>query len=133
MIIISDTTPIISLLKINRLGLLKQSFREVLIPTAVYEELTADSRFIDETMIVKGAFYIRPVAISNLEAVKILRMATGLDQGEGEAIVLTDELKADILLMHEAKGKYNFCENRIKTKSGPWSFVPQGLLLSNSN
>lgn len=46
MIIISDTTPIISLLKINRLDLLEKSFGEVLIPNAVYEELTADKRFM---------------------------------------------------------------------------------------
>ena len=45
MIIVSDTTPIISFLKINRLDLLEKSFGEVLIPNAVYEELTADKRF----------------------------------------------------------------------------------------
>lgn len=35
MIIISDTTPIISLLKINRLDLLEKLFGEVLIPNAI--------------------------------------------------------------------------------------------------
>lgn len=105
MIVVSDTTPIISLLKINRLNLLEKLFGEVLIPNSVYEELTADKRFIEEEKIVKAASYIKAVSVSNPEAVRILRMATGLDQGESEAIVLTDEWKADILLMDEAKGR----------------------------
>lgn len=105
MIIVSDTTPIISLLKINRLDLLEKLFGEVLIPNAVYNELTNDKRFSDEAELVIHASYIKTVPVSNPEAVRILRMATGLDQGESEAVVLTDELKADILLMDEAKGR----------------------------
>ncbi len=42
MIIISDTTPIISLIKINRIDLLEQLFQEVFIPEAVYNELSRD-------------------------------------------------------------------------------------------
>nr|WP_296063477.1 hypothetical protein [uncultured Mediterraneibacter sp.] len=42
MIVVSDTTPLISLLKINRLDLLQELFGEVLIPQAVFDELTAD-------------------------------------------------------------------------------------------
>ena len=45
MIVISDTTPLISLLKINRIDLLKKLFGDVLIPQAVFEELTIDERF----------------------------------------------------------------------------------------
>lgn len=56
-------------------------------------------------MAIIHASYIKSVFVSNTEAVRILKMATGLDQGESEAIVLTDELKADVLLMDEAKGR----------------------------
>lgn len=42
MIVVSDTTPLISLLKIDRIGLLEKLFGQVLIPQAVFDELTAD-------------------------------------------------------------------------------------------
>lgn len=45
MIVVSDTTPLISLLKIGRLDLLEKLFGNVLIPQAVYEELIVDERF----------------------------------------------------------------------------------------
>ncbi|MFQ9387430.1 MAG: hypothetical protein ACLR1V_00095 [Coprococcus sp.] len=45
MIVVSDTTPLISLLKISRLDLLEKLFGEVLIPSAVFNELTTDERF----------------------------------------------------------------------------------------
>ena len=45
MIIVSDTTPIISLIKINRLDLLQKLFGETLIPEAVYRELTTNAVF----------------------------------------------------------------------------------------
>ncbi len=41
MIVVSDTTPLISLLKINRLDLLEKLFGEVFIPQAVFNELAA--------------------------------------------------------------------------------------------
>ena len=45
MIVVSDTTPLISLLKIHRIGLLEKLFGQVLIPQAVFDELTTDERF----------------------------------------------------------------------------------------
>lgn len=104
MIVVSDTTPLISLLKINRIDLLEKLFGDVLIPQAVFDELTADERFQLEANRIRQTKFIavKPV---NPESASILKRATGLDQGESEAIVLTDELKADLLLMDEAKGR----------------------------
>ena len=124
MIIVSDTTPIISLLKINRLDLLEKLFGEVLIPDAVYEELTTDKRFIDEAKQITKASYIKSVSILDSEAVRTLKMETGLDQGESEAIVLTNELKADILLMDEVKGR------TVSKQMGITIMGTIGLLLS---
>ena len=45
MIVILDTTPLISLLKIDCIDLLEKLFGQVLTPQAVFEELTADERF----------------------------------------------------------------------------------------
>ncbi len=38
MIVVSDTTPLISLFKIKRVDLLKELFGDVLVPQAVFDE-----------------------------------------------------------------------------------------------
>ncbi|MCI7130109.1 MAG: DUF3368 domain-containing protein [Lachnospiraceae bacterium] len=105
MIVVSDTTPLISLLKIDRVQLLEKLFGQVLIPQAVFHELIVDERFKLEADRIKQMNFITVMPVNNPESASILKRATGLDQGESEAIVLTDELNADILLMDEAKGR----------------------------
>ncbi|MBP3610572.1 MAG: DUF3368 domain-containing protein [Lachnospiraceae bacterium] len=105
MIVVSDTTPLISLLKIGHIDLLEKLFGQVLIPQAVFQELTVDERFLVEAEQIRQKHFIVVSAVKNPESVSILKRATGLDKGESEAIVLTDERNADILLMDEAKGR----------------------------
>lgn len=105
MIVVSDTTPLISFIKIQRLGLLEELFGEIVIPKAVFQELTTDSRFQGEAEQIKTQSFISVKDVNSMESVNLLKRATGLDQGESEAIILTDELKAHLLLMDEAKGR----------------------------
>ena len=53
MIVISDTAPIISLLKAGHLELLEKLYGNVLVPNAVYYELTENPAYPDEAEIIK--------------------------------------------------------------------------------
>lgn len=105
MIVISDTTPIISLLKAGQLELLKKLFGEIIIPQTVFTELVSNSVFADEVETVRSCSYIRVRDVVEKKAVSILQRVTGLDAGESEAIVIAEELEADLLLVDEHKGR----------------------------
>ena len=105
MTVISDTTPIISLIKINRLDLLKKLFGEILIPEAVYRELTTNVTFKNEADIVKNSDFLKTSSVQNRKALEILQASSGLDDGESEAIILADELNSDALIIDERKGR----------------------------
>ena len=105
MIVVSDSTPLITLMKAGVLHILKDLFGEVIIPESVYEEVTGNDSFQDEAVLIKRSDYIKVVTVQNQEYVKILQRATGLDLGESEAIIYADEAKADLLLMDESAGR----------------------------
>ncbi len=105
MIVVSDTTPLISLMKINRLGLLRDIFSAVMIPGAVYDELTSNPRFETEASVIRTSDFIQIREVADERAVRILREVALLDQGESEAIVLTEEINADLLLLDEYRGR----------------------------
>ena len=105
MIVVSDSTPLISLLKADQLIILQKLYHEILIPQAVYTELTINEKYADEAEIIKQCAFIRVVSVKERKAVDILRRASGLDLGESEAIVYADDHQTDILLMDEAAGR----------------------------
>lgn len=94
MIIVADTTPLISLMKIGHLDLLAELFGSVQIPKAVFDELVYNSNFPEESKLIRECKYIQTVAIKDTSAVELLRRSSGLDAGESEAIILSDSLKA---------------------------------------
>ena len=105
MIVVSDTTPLISLMKIGQLELLEKMFGEIVIPDAVYNELTSNEDFAGEADAIKNSNSIKRVSIKERRVVDVLQRATGLDLGESEAIVYSDENKADLLMMDESSGR----------------------------
>jgi len=101
MIVIADTTPLISLMIIGHLDLLHKLFGEVQIPNAVYEELVYNTRFPEESRQIQECSFINKIMVDNMEAVNLLRRSSGLDAGESEAIILSDNLNAGLLSIIE--------------------------------
>lgn len=105
MIVISDTTPILSLIKAGKLGLLEMLYQRVMIPEAVFDELTSNTAYKAEKEEIVRCTFLSIEKVDNIESVDILRNVTGLDEGESEALVLYREKKADLLLIDEHKGR----------------------------
>ena len=105
MIVISDTTPLISLLKIERLDLLEKIFGQVFIPDGVFNELIQNKNYTQEANMIISSDFIVTKSVSDRKAVEILEKTTSLDRGESEAIILFSELKAELMLMDERRGR----------------------------
>ena len=55
MIVVSDSTPMITLMKAMHLDILHNLFGEVEIPEAVFEELTTNIEFKDEADLIRNS------------------------------------------------------------------------------
>lgn len=100
MIVVSDTSPISNLLKIGRIDLLRHLYQTVVIPAAVSREI----EFLEENRrLIAEIEWIRVVELKNRELLTLLD--GDLDSGEAEAIALSMELKADVLLIDEGHGR----------------------------
>lgn len=114
MIVVSDTTPLITLLKIDKLELLKTLFGEVFIPNAVFKELTINPIFVDESEKIKSASFIKKCDIVDKKSVELIKKVSGLDIGESEAIVLAGELNSDLILIDEFRGRFVATQMNLK-------------------
>ena len=103
MIVVSDTSPINNLAAINQLHLLQQLYGTVLIPEAVYQELTDPDFHVAGAKEVQTFTWIQIRAIEDRTMLKAL--SSELDPGEAEAIVLALEMKAEQVLIDERRGR----------------------------
>jgi uncharacterized protein len=103
MIVVSNTSPLINLANIGQLQLLQQLYGQVIIPPAVYDEIVIAGAGQPGAMEVKTYDWIKVEQISNQQMVTLLQV--DVDIGEAEAIVLALELKPDLLLLDERKGR----------------------------
>lgn len=69
MIVVSDSTPLITLMKAGKLGILNDMFGEVLVPEAVFSEVTSNISFSSEADLIQNSEYIRVVKVENRQQV----------------------------------------------------------------
>ena len=102
MIVVSDTSPILNLLRVDRLELLTLLYGQVLIPPAVFAELSAKTDLAP----VMGIDFMSSLIIGTPNDQKrVQELRHSLDAGEAEAIVLAVERQADLLLVDERRAR----------------------------
>ncbi len=106
MIVVSNSGPLIALLKIGRLELLKQLFKKIFISKGTYDEVVIEGKTGYKD--IKQSNWIEVKPIKDQQAVNILRIDLG--KGESESVILAYELRADILLVDELIAR-NIAEN----------------------
>jgi len=101
LIIIADSSPLISLAIIDMLELLEYYFDEVYVPYAVYKEVSVYDKPFSEKL--KQYLENKVLTVENIHMVSILNER--IDLGEAEAITLAFEKKADLILLDDSKAR----------------------------
>ena len=96
--IVSNASPLIVLLKIDKITILEELFQKIIVPEAVFKEITAkeDQRLIFGRLTWIEARKARYVEVAFLE--------NFVNSGEAQAIALAKKLNAT-LLMDDAKAR----------------------------
>lgn len=108
--VVSNTTPIISLLKIDKLQILKDLYDEIFIPQEVFNEIEAGKNKEYYTDLSK----IEWIRVKKIKDEKSLSYFLDLDKGEAETIILATELGADLTILDETLGRYHAKHAKLK-------------------
>jgi uncharacterized protein len=104
LIVVSDTSPILNLARIDRLSFLPAIYGEVLIPNAVFRELIVARPELPSAVDFASISWLTVASASDRTQVEAL--GRRLDAGEAEAIALAVEYRADLLHMDERRGRH---------------------------
>ena len=95
--VVSNSSPLIALAKIEMLNVLN----EVVIPKAFFDEITKPEKEYVKELYVWGKDKV--IGVKNRKAVEYLEMI--IDKGKAETVVLAEELSADAVLIDDLKAR----------------------------
>ncbi len=97
--IVSNSSPLISLSGVGQIDILRRLYRQITIPKAVWKEVVTDGVGLAGAHEVQRAKWIEVVEVGNHSLVIALKQ--NLHVGEAEAIALTVEHNAKLLLLDD--------------------------------
>jgi predicted nucleic acid-binding protein len=101
--VVVNTTPLIALSHVGHMDILRKMYGEILIPEAVYRELSAKPESICKVAVDNSRDWILVKEIQNQMAKSMYK--TQLHEGEVEVMILAKEIGADIVIIDDANAK----------------------------
>ena len=99
--VVTNSTPLIALSKINRLELLQEIYRSIYIPEEVYTEVVVNGVGKPGAAEVALADWIICQPVTDRNQILILHHRTLIDLGECGAIVLAQEIEAERIIIDD--------------------------------
>lgn len=101
--VVVNTTPLIALSHVGQLDLLKKLYGEIIIPEAVYGELSVKTESVCKKAVDNSLDWIRVGKIENQMAKDMYK--TQLHDGKVEVMILAKEMTADVVIIDDANAK----------------------------
>jgi predicted nucleic acid-binding protein len=101
--VICDAAVLIGLAKIGKLNLLEKLYKKIYIPWGVYNEVVVTGGRRPGAEEIDQAKWVRKIKVKDRTAVDLLVSEFG--QGESEVLILGNELKADWLILDDARAR----------------------------
>jgi predicted nucleic acid-binding protein len=125
MIVVSNTSPLNYLILIGHINLLPELFQQIIIPQAVYSELSdASAPSPVQTWIASPSDWLTVQSVSQPSDTVV----DLLDSGEREAILLAQELRANLLLLDDMKAR-RIATNRKFVMTGTLGILDQAATM----
>jgi predicted nucleic acid-binding protein len=118
-IIVADSSPLISFAILKKLDILLELFEDILIPNAVFKEISSWHKPFSKELEAFSKQHVKKV--QNTIAVSVI--SKDLDKGESEAIVLALENNIPDILIDDHKGR------RIAKINGLYPIGTIGVLI----
>jgi uncharacterized protein len=103
MTVVCNTSPLLVLAKIQRLGLLTQLYARLVIPGAVVDEVGAKAD--DAAAQIQALVATPPVTVQRATPPTLAGLPVDLGPGEREAIALALEIAADLVVLDDQVGR----------------------------
>ena len=103
MIVVSDSTILIGLVKIGKLDLLKEIFFKVYIPEEVFKEVVERGKEKPGSKVIKEAAWIEVKPVK--DKIQVNFLLGSLEKREAEVLVLGRELETDLILLDDEKAR----------------------------
>lgn len=101
--VVVNTTPLIALSHVGQLNILQKLYGEIIIPEAVYKELSAKTESVCKKAVDDSFGWIHVYNIKNQMAKAVYK--TQLHDGEVEVMILSKEIAADVVIIDDANAK----------------------------
>jgi predicted nucleic acid-binding protein len=104
-IVVSDASPLITLVRAQHLELLREFYGQLAIPREVHEEVTVAGAGLPGAEEVRNASWIRVQSNPSEPSAAVKAACSGLGGGERGAIYLASYLSAEIVLIDDERAR----------------------------